>query len=303
MEQGTLDAVIRRQFEKCRRTGKGMAKNFGVEDIHQFRVATKRLRALLRLAAASGHSHISPKLPRNLKVYYRMAGVLRMLQLQKMALEEAAVRMHQGFPAKCIALLDDRIGVVENMIRLYLGSSRPFGGERAEWHDPLTSRTSKAAKEAFIAVNVKACSPPDPAVLPDDEGLHTIRKAMKDLLYGWPFFSKEEIENAIPEGLPARTHLETCERLLGNFHDIVVVLSLFRDKSFLLCTCPHSARFLEGVEQLWLSDKRALLEKMKDQFLTKGGTSIAGGEGEDRNNGNPMGAPNLNMESYELHVE
>jgi len=270
MEQVRMDAVIREQFDKCERLGKDIVNNFGIEEIHHFRVETKRLRALLRLAAAAGHSHIKPKLPGNLKVYYGMAGVLRTLQLQKKALEEAAVRMHQGAPAICLAVLDDRIGIAENMVKLYLNSSDPFSKGRAGWH---TAIASPVTNETFISAKIKVFTLSCPSGLPDDEQLHVMRKAMKDLLYCWPHFSKEDIEDAIPKGLFPRKQLDSCAHLLGDLHDIVVQLSLLRDKRFLLCACPYSARFLEAAEQLWLGDKQVLLEKKIRDLLQ--GTAVS----------------------------
>jgi len=267
MEQERMDVVVRQQHEKCLQLGKALARSFGLEDIHAFRVETKRLRALLRLAAAAGRSPIKPKLPGDLKVYYAMTGVLRNLQLQKKALEAAAVRMHQGPPATCLAVLDDRIGMVGHMVQLYLGASDPLGRQKVRWHDHISVHAADAAKEAFIAGKVKAFILPDGAGLPDDEQLHTIRKDMKDLLYAWPYFSKINIERGIPEGLPSREHLETCARVLGDFQDVIVQLSLLRDKEFLLCACPHSARFLEAAEQLWLGDKQVIKGKIKELLL------------------------------------
>lgn len=304
MEEERLDVVIRRQYDKCRQTGKTLAKNFEMESIHIFRVQTKRLRALLRLAAACGHSSVKPKLPGDLKIYYAMTGVIRNLQLQKKALDEAAIRLHQGPPAKCLAVLDDRISVAGNMIKRYLDTSRPLSKAKAQWHHPITSRAAGAAKEAFIAAKTRAFTLPGNASLPDDEQLHTIRKAIKDVLYGWPHFSKKDLERAIPNGLPARKHLEACTRLLGDLHDITVQLSLLRDKDFLLCTCPESAKFLEAAEQLWLRDKEALLEKIKELLLPETADAPAvGDDGEDRKEENPLAAANLNAESYELHVD
>ncbi|MBN9385567.1 MAG: CHAD domain-containing protein [Chitinophagaceae bacterium] len=267
MEQERMDAVIRQQYEKCVQLGRALAEGFGMEDIHDFRVETKRFRALLRLTAVAGHSPIKPKLPNNLKVYYAMTGELRNIQLQKKALEDAAVRLHLGPPAKCLAVLDDRIGMTEHMIKLYLGASNPLGREKTQWHDHISAHAADAANEAFIAGKIKTFTLPGGGDLPDNEQLHTIRKAMKDLLYAWPYFSKENIERAIPKGLPSRKHLETCARELGDLHDIIVQLSLLKDRNFLLCTCPQSARFLESAEQLWCRDKQVLLEKIKGLLL------------------------------------
>lgn len=126
----------------------------------------------------------------------------------------------------------------------------PPGRGRKQWHDLIPDRVAD---------------------------VFTVRKAIKDLLYGWPYFSTRNKEQVIADGLPSRKQMETCASQLGDLHDVIVQLSLLRDRSFLLCVCPHSATFLEAAELLWLQ--------------------------EEREENNPMAACNLNARSYELHVD
>lgn len=299
MSSQPLDAVIRHQYDRCLHQGKRLPEKWDLEDVHQFRVEVKRLRAFLRLASSARHSDFSARLPRNLKVYYRMTGVIRALQLQKIALEEAAVRLRQGAPANCLALLDDRINMAKRMTGEYLACRDPLGKASPRWHSPIPPHMIEAAAEVFIVDKMKAMSLPDPSSIPGDEQLHAIRKAKKDLLYAWPCLPDASLEEAGSVGLPSRKDIRDQAQLLGDLHDIVVQLSLLKDKDFLLNTSPQSSRFLEAAQQLWLHDKQELLKKIKAQVLPAdppGDASAAVSE-------NPLAPLNLEQQSYELHVE
>jgi CHAD domain-containing protein len=245
------------------------------------------------------HSDFSARLPRNLKVFYHMTGVIRTLQLQKIGLENAAVRLRQGAPASCLALLDDRITTAKRMIGEYLASRHPLGKPHPRWHSHIPPRMIGAAAEVFIIDKMKAMAAPDPSAMPGDEELHTIRKAKKDLLYAYSCLPDASLEEARSVGLPSRKDIQAQAQLLGDLHDIVIQLSLLKDKYFLLNTCPQSSRFLEAAQQLWLRDKQELLDKIKIQVLPAdppGNAPAARGE-------NPLGPLNLEQQSYELHVE
>lgn len=319
MSSQSLNAIIRRQYDRCLRLGKRLPETWALEEVHQFRVQVKRLRALLRLASSAKHSDFNARLPRNLKVYYRMTGVIRALQLQKIALEEAAVRLRQGAPASCLALLDDRIGMAKRMTGEYLASKDPLGKANPRWHSPIPPHMIGAAAEAFIIDKMKAMSLPDPSAMPGDEQLHAIRKAKKDLLYAWPCLPDASLEEAGSIGLPSRKDIRAQAQLLGDLHDIVIHLSLLKDKDFLLNTSPQSSRFLEAAQQLWLQDRQELLEKIKAQvFPAAPGPTPAADSNEVPEEKalsqaevnpdqvireNPLAPLNLEQQSYELHVE
>lgn len=288
-----LNAGIRRQYGKSRRSGNALAEDLSLERIHEFRVGTKRLRALLRLAADARGSLITGKLPKNQRVLYTMAGVIRTLQLQKQAIKDAAGRMHRNVPVGYLARLDDRIGIAEQMIRLYLQTSSPCGKIRAKWRHPIPGGNVDNAANSFIEKKTKVISLPPGSKL-DDEQLHAIRKAVKDLLYVWPHFSKRNIDRAIANGLPSRDKLTTVAQLLGEFHDITVRLSLLQDRSLLNCMDPSDEKFLEDARIIWSRDRTTLIRKIRNglwpasadpeqEIVTNGGENSLGP-------GNPTGA-------------
>ena len=280
-----LHVATRDHYQKCRELGKDLAGDLSEEPIHNFRLEVKKLRALLRFAASVSNSSIKGKVPRELKIFYGMTGIVRNLELQRKALENVAVQAHFGLPASCIALLDDRIHTATGMMLLYLKAPRPFGRKRREWSVSLSPAVINEAGQKFLQQKEKTFLSPAAADLRDDQHLHAIRKELKDLLYVWPFLPEKILKQAQSDGLPSQEELSFRARLLGDFHDVCIILSLLKDRNFLLSACPQSAKFLEAASGIWLHDKDVLLEKIKQVFAN-------------------LSAPiNQTFASYELHVD
>jgi CHAD domain-containing protein len=82
-----IHLAIQRHYRRVKTLGKTVAETWAEEDIHQFRVEVKKLRAFLRLAGST-HTGIKPRLPRRLHTFYSMVGIVRCLQLQRILPDE-----------------------------------------------------------------------------------------------------------------------------------------------------------------------------------------------------------------------
>ncbi|MDO6429512.1 CHAD domain-containing protein [Flavitalea sp. BT771] len=304
-----LHVAIRHHYQKCGELGKALASGPAEEPVHSFRLEVKKLRALLRLAASVSHSSVKAKLPRELKTFYAMTGVIRNLQLQRKALENVAVQAHLGLPASCIALLDDRINTAADMMLLFLKNPRPFGKKSKQWSAPSPAAATDEAGKKFLQQKAKTFLSPAAADLQDEQRIHAIRKELKDILYVWPYLSEKIFRQAQSNGLPSQEELSSRGRLLGDFHDICIILTLLKDRSFLLSACPQSAKFLEVASGIWLHDKQILLEKIEQVFANPPEPANLL---EPANLPGPVNLPepvtssapiNQNFASYELHVD
>lgn len=193
MAQPKMHEVIRGHYDKVKAIGKDLADDFGEEDVHCFRVEVKKLRALLRMEASAGLASIKPKSPQGLRTLYAMTGIIRNLQLQRRGLEEVAARIQQDVPASCLAVLDGRIDTAKKLVCLYLQRGRPFGKQRRQWLEPVSTYVADMAGEEFLRLKGIFFTLPAPAGVPDEETFHNVRKAMKDVLYVWPLLSKRAI--------------------------------------------------------------------------------------------------------------
>jgi hypothetical protein len=112
-------------------------------------------------------------------------------------------------------------------------------------------------------------------------------------LYAWRCFSSDEILSYLPERWRSRDDVHSCTDRLGEFHDICILMRLMQDDHFLLSADGRAGTLLEEIRQLWRQDKEEKLEQLRQLLIP------AGGDGKE----NPLGAGNLNTESYELHVD
>jgi CHAD domain-containing protein len=153
------------------------------------------------------------------------------------------------------------------------------------------------AGEKFLLQKEKTFLSPAIADLRDEQRLHAIRKELKDLQYVWPYLPEKIIKKAQSEGLPSQYELSSRARLLGDFHDVCIILSLLKDRNFLLSACPQSAKFLEAASGIWAHDKDVLLEKIEQVFAKPRAPVKLPAPAN-------LSAPiNQTFASYELHVD
>jgi CHAD domain-containing protein len=302
MKLPAVRLVIQHHFQKAKSLGKSLADKFEEEDIHNFRVEVKKLRAFLRLSASAPHAAVRARLARKLHAFYDMTGIIRVLQLQRNKLQEAALRLNQDIPLSCIAALDSRIDIATAMARLYLKLCAPLGKPSSRWHVPVSAHSLDRAAQTFIEERRKIILLPPGAVLPPDGQLHQIRKAIKDILHVWPYLTNSVTGQSLATGLYPGETLQTCAAWLGDFHDICIQLELLKDRNFLLSTVPQANKFLEHAGQLWHQDKEEKLEQIRS-ILTPAAGTLSGQPDNGSMTENPLAPVNLNAVSHELHVD
>jgi len=289
MASQKIHLAVQRHYRRAKTLARTVAETWGEEDIHQFRVEVKKLRACLRLAGAT-HTGIKARLPGKLHGFYSMVGIIRCLQLFRKGLEEGAARLKKELPDTCSARLEGRIETAVAVIKEYLKLNFPLGKPRAEWRVPVHGHGATRGIEAFI--RDKRDSMLSDRILPDEEGLHAMRKAMKDILYAWSCFSGDDIL-LLPEKWRSAGNLHACTDVLGEFHDICLQLQVLQDSHFLLSVDGEAGALLEKVRLLWLRDKEDKLEQLRHLLLPADEARVE----------NPLAPGDLKAESYELHVD
>jgi CHAD domain-containing protein len=290
MAQRSINWAIQRHYQRAKTLGKAAGKTWAEDDIHRFRVEVKKLRACLRLAGAT-RMGLDPRLPGKLRAFYDMVGVIRCLQLQRKGLVEAAVRMEMELPEICSSILDDRIQTAVAVGKAYLQLRAPLGKPRSEWQVPVHRHRAIVGVDAFLKAGKDDLLVGD--VLPDEAGLHALRKVMKDILYTAPYFPEGNALSCLPTKFASKAALEMCVDKLGEFHDICLQLQLLKDNSSLAHVNSSVALFLEATRQLWQQDKAVKLGALRTLLLPFIET------GQE----NPLSPSLLNAESFELHID
>ena len=267
MRQKRIADVICRHYKKLTSISHALSGKFGEEDVHAFRVEVKELRAMLRLAGSCRGVRGKLVLPDRLHSFYGMTGIIRNLQLQRGSLTDFAEKGTQELPTSCAAVLDSRIATAISLAQLCLDQKHPF--EKVEQLlEELPERINAADGRRFVRQEMKSF-----VLLPDgqmsftravdEERLHLFRKSLKDLLYAWPYLSKEVREGIRPMGFSSRKAIKLFAELLGDFRDTCLCLQLLQDNDFLFsCADPQSKAFLQAACRSWIGEKELLLEKI-----------------------------------------
>lgn len=210
------------------------------EDIHRLRVTYKKLRALLRMAQATGHKK---DIQQVLKKLYSAAGVIRDLQIHHQTVSDYFLQ-YNTLPENYLQHIQQEIteGIyafnkafkrvsfsrAHKLVLRHLPEKLPRE-KLVKWHTANTD-----------AIKTAAGSPAE------DEQIHEIRKHIKDLLYTESYISS------------ANNYKEIAD-LLGDYIDSCVLLTLL-DK-YLPYASPDEMMLLANARQHWEVDKIRLKEK------------------------------------------
>ena len=192
-----------------------ISPKFNMEDVHQFRTTTKKLRSLLRL-----HGFEKKILPKNFLHLYHIAGELRNAQVLLVEFADHGTRL----PG------------------MYLWLATYIAGKQQQWKKHHPNRDVKQVKQKIAAVNLVRPSIQElrsffndrlqevhaivSCAAPEDEALHTARKRIKDLVY-----VKQWCKDAWPVGWNATRQvslisLKKLSDVAGDFNDRRVGMDL-----------------------------------------------------------------------------
>ena len=260
MKAEDIVEVYKQRFRKIKRHYDGLLKDFKAGEIHHFRVEVKKLRAFMRLLSA-GYTTQKITLPQEIKSFYRMAGLLRNLQLYSVRIsalcEELSIpkpllylkSLHEEENTMCLAMSQ----VAENL---------PW----KEFHHELTNNapsqlTGKAIK-AFVRQSKSKLEDLFSLQNYNEDLLHSIRKLLKDLMY-----NSKYIASALAVSLPPELRsLKTIEPLtvaLGDLFDVCGLLNLLSSEKIATIADANEFATLDTLRQQLQIRK----EEMKEQVI------------------------------------
>ncbi len=237
-----LTKNISKRLNTLERSARKVAAAHNEEDIHKLRVAYKKLRALLRMAASAGYA---TRIPPALKKLYEAAGDIRDLQLHQRAVH-AYFQQYNTLPEHYLQHIQHEITeAIISFNKMYKQVSFKRVYKLAFEHLPVKLSRKELINWHSQHVNtIKAMS--NSTVT--DESIHEIRKHLKDLIYTSAYLSSGE------------TYTEPAE-LLGAYMDSCVLVTFMnRHKT---SAPPEETNMLEYALQTWQADKQAKREQVK----------------------------------------
>jgi len=246
MKSEDIVEVYKLRFRKIKRHYESLLKGFKAGEIHHFRVEVKKLRAFMRLLNAGYTAH-KLKLPREIKSFYRMAGLLRNLQLYSAYISSLCEELSIARPLLYLQSLQEEertmqlamAQVAENL------SWKDFQDELIDTTPPhLTGKTINA----FVRTNKAKLEELFSLPVYYEDVLHSIRKILKDLMY-----NSKYITSALTVSLPNELRsLKTIEPLtigLGDLFDLYGVLNLLNSEKVAAIADSNELAVIEDLKQ------------------------------------------------------
>ena len=264
--------IFAQQIRRMRRYEDGSRTGDDIEDLHQMRVAIRRMRSLFNLIGAHYRRKTVDTYERGLRDIARALGAIRDLDVLILDLEDfaaAAPEDSRALMAEVIALLDDRRRERRSRLNKLFDSKRyrrfvrqfrrlckqPGQGARRikRSESPHQVRHVLPLLLHGRLASVRAYESVLPAA--EDELLHALRVEFKQLRYALEFF--------LPLlGLPAGRFLaevKAMQEILGRINDIAVFNEYMRDIADL---SPAQSALIAA----YIADREGELVALRERF-------------------------------------
>jgi CHAD domain-containing protein len=221
MKNKEIISIFKLRFKKIEKHYHRLTENFKEEDIHLFRVEIKKLRAFIRLVNSSEVPN-EQRIPKSIIKFYHALGNIRNLQLLQDSIKSLSKDLSIENPSGYLQCLhEEENSGKEKASRLAKLNS--FKRIKKELIEEAPAELSKQTKETFVQENRSRLAQLLALPFFYDETLHDIRKIIKDLLYNYNYL-ETSINNLIPSALNNSEVMERLTSLLGDFHDLCVVI-------------------------------------------------------------------------------
>lgn len=194
---------------------------FQKEDIHDFRVEIKKLRALFRLVNTSETTHLL-EIPKPIRKFYRFVGNVRNLQLHEQRIRSLRKDLLIEKPVLYLQILSNEEKLEREKAKKMAGHVS-FKDFEKNFAGDLPAELAEDMKNKFVQ-NIKSALTKI-FMLPvlHDEAIHDVRKLVKDLMYNHDFL-QELVALVLPPGLNNVEAMNDLTNVLGNYHDLCLAV-------------------------------------------------------------------------------
>lgn len=216
--------VLKSRCAKMEAHSNNMLKDFGVEEIHQFRLNFKKLNAFLHLLNADkkNDGKISPG--KSLHAFYHATGQLRNLQLHSEKVLQMCHQLHLATPHNYLQELVQKQNLVKSEIR-EMARQKSLHRICHKLIARTRRRLSEDAVKKFVSENKRKLSTILLAENNTNKNLHSLRKLLKKFLYLWPWLEPEMSSLSLNICIDKGVCNTLCD-MLGNFQNLCVTIEL-----------------------------------------------------------------------------
>lgn len=264
MKHNEIKHVLASRFKKINDCLNKIIKHFNSEEIHDFRVELKKVRAFMRLAATRLPGPEELKIPYHLKSMYRYAGIIRNLQLQEQRIFEFIREKEVNQPDRYLRILSDQKDESKQKI-LDIYNHMALKTEEEMIIRTLRIRLENTTIENYTWNRTEELKNLIPFHEYADEELHQARKILKDLLYTLPY-TGDYFFSFFNGGLQTKEEIESLTDLLGEFQDACTSLQLLQPDYTKDLNDPAEIGLLQTIREEWerkkSEQKAAVCEKL-----------------------------------------
>lgn len=250
--------IIEEVFKNIDKLCDKILKNFNADDIHDFRVEVKKLRAFLRLLDIKRDRAIIPK---QLKTFYRYAGNVRNIQLYEQTLFEYIKAHDVKKPDEYIKLLNNEKKYWKKEA-CNLVKDNDFSKTKKKILKRLPAKLEKSGIKKFVQNNLDNLKL-QLDYLNDNNTLHSVRKILKDIFYNWDYIKYYAV---LPAAISNREALKLLTATLGEFIDKFMQLEFLKPVYLDKINNENEKILLKKIRTSWLRKKRAIKEKLQPEL-------------------------------------
>jgi CHAD domain-containing protein len=258
MKSVELQNVAKKFCQHQHRFLKKIPGSFSSEDIHQFRVNFKKLRALLRLINPAVIRSSDLGVPASLISLYHIAGTVRDLQVNIPFLTDAFARNNVQ-ASSYFTKLEENLSNAKKELGDKI-EEKSFKKNAHQIVDAITTDLEQSTIREFVhrkVATIKILL----LGLSDDEDIHSIRKHIKDILYSVRIF---EHEWHIPFPIVAWKNEDSLEEIstrLGDYCNRCEALAFLR-YGLDLAPSQNEIAAIQTIQEIVQHEKNEELKKL-----------------------------------------
>lgn len=260
MKEKEIEEIVEDRFKTIDKLLPKIIKEFYSDNIHDFRVEIKKLRAFLRLLDTEKEID-HPLIPKLLKSFYSYIGIIRNIQLHRHNLFKYIDDYKIEKPGEYFKILDEE----ENYWRDdadALMEDNNFDDVKKEIVKELPHKLEKSAVKKFAEEKLEELKEQLKDVY-DDVGIHNIRKILKDILYIWNYI--KEYKN-LPPAIAKEKDLKLLTNQLGNFLDKCIQLEFLQPGYLNKIPSETERNILEKIRDEFLHEKHIMMRQLNYSF-------------------------------------
>jgi CHAD domain-containing protein len=213
MKEKEMNEIIEERFKTIDKLSHTIIKDFDVDNIHDFRVEVKKLRAFLRLLDIKKEDN-EPVIPSLLKTFYGYIGIVRNIQLYRHSLYKYIAAHNIDKPAAYFKLLSNEEAYWKKQAEALMADNN-FKDVKEKIIKSLPDKLEKSTIKKFVEGKLDDLKE-QLEDINDEVGLHTIRKILKDYLYTYDYINDHA---DLPKAISDKDNLKLLTQMLGDFID------------------------------------------------------------------------------------